>query len=210
MMTPRFSIAVAAVAWMLASTGSFFAAGSPTEAAERAQFEENLVLGGGTIQWKGILEEGKPEVILSGKDFEDIERKAKDLNPSYTIFATENSTALEARGEALKGRQTEQIICDHPLERAGVDAIREGIAYLRTILGQCRADPGPWSCGRVSCSWNSAIHYCNDNSEEHWEPCRWIGDVAEGIIRLCENNGGVSGEARDQRRWYTVVGRGNC
>ncbi|KAL8370016.1 hypothetical protein RB595_000396 [Gaeumannomyces hyphopodioides] len=209
MMMTRSSTAVAALAWMLASAGSSFVASSPTELTGRARLEENLVLGG-TIEWKGVLEEGKPEVILSGKDFEEIERKAKDLNPSYTIFAAENSTALEARSEALDSRQTVYMICDHPLERANVDGIREGIAYLRTILGNCRAGPGPYSCGRVSCSWNAAIHYCNDNPTEHWEPCRWIGDVADNVVNQCQRSGQVSGEARDERRWYTVVGRGNC
>lgn len=34
-----------------------------------------------------------------------------------------------------------------------------GALYLRGITGDCRADPR--SCGRVSCSWDNAIYYCN-------------------------------------------------
>jgi hypothetical protein len=42
--------------------------------------------------------------------------------------------------------------------------IRRGIEYLRYVQGRPRNGPGPGNCGRVSCSYNAAIWWCNDVS----------------------------------------------
>lgn len=42
--------------------------------------------------------------------------------------------------------------------------IQEGISHLRGVNGKPRNGPGPGNCGRVSCSYNSAIWWCNDVS----------------------------------------------
>lgn len=43
-------------------------------------------------------------------------------------------------------------------------AIRDGIKHLRSVPGKPVASPGPAACGRVSCSYKSAIWWCNDVS----------------------------------------------
>ncbi len=40
----------------------------------------------------------------------------------------------------------------------------EGMWYLTNIKGAMHMEAGPSSCGRVSCSWNTAIKVCNDVS----------------------------------------------
>lgn len=47
---------------------------------------------------------------------------------------------------------------------ARVDKIQDGIKYLRGVTGKPSMGPGPGNCGRVSCSWNAAIYWCNDVS----------------------------------------------
>lgn len=42
--------------------------------------------------------------------------------------------------------------------------IEKGIEYLRNLNGRPRNGPGPGNCGRVSCSYGNAIHWCNDAS----------------------------------------------
>lgn len=42
--------------------------------------------------------------------------------------------------------------------------INNGVSYLKGIKGQPRNGPGPGNCGRVSCSYDSAIWWCNDVS----------------------------------------------
>lgn len=41
---------------------------------------------------------------------------------------------------------------------------RDGIAYLKSVTGTPVNGPGPGTCNRVSCSYNSAIYWCNDVS----------------------------------------------
>ncbi|KAK4172842.1 hypothetical protein QBC36DRAFT_293965 [Triangularia setosa] len=36
-----------------------------------------------------------------------------------------------------------------------------GIMYLARLSGTAKNGPGLQNCGRVSCSWNSAIIWCN-------------------------------------------------
>ncbi|ODA79175.1 hypothetical protein RJ55_04767 [Drechmeria coniospora] len=73
---------------------------------------------------------------------------------------------------------------DHPLEKrtdwtgAGILCDRnlfggtrpkgyaEAIRYLRRLRGRPRMGPGPRKCGRVSCSYLTAIWLCNDTAEE--------------------------------------------
>ncbi|KAK4455195.1 hypothetical protein QBC34DRAFT_490277 [Podospora aff. communis PSN243] len=181
------------------------------------------------LEWRGVLEAGKPEVYLKGETFEDIEKQAKALNPKYTIFAPRNATAeAEARasrekkmksGESLllSSRQTQATHCGWPPTWAAANdywAVWDGVYYLQSITGDCRANPGPGACGRVSCSWDNAIYYCNDNHVEHWEPCRWIGDVAGNIADSCWWYNGVGfsvlGQAFDYRNWNTIVAWGDC
>ncbi|KAL0936837.1 uncharacterized protein CTRU02_209053 [Colletotrichum truncatum] len=42
--------------------------------------------------------------------------------------------------------------------------IEDGIQYLRKVVGKPKAHAGPQACGRVSCSFGSAIWWCNDNT----------------------------------------------
>lgn len=39
--------------------------------------------------------------------------------------------------------------------RCSTNRVQQGIYYLGDV-------PGPGSCGRVSCSYNAAIYWCND------------------------------------------------
>lgn len=49
----------------------------------------------------------------------------------------------------------------HPCK---VRRIEEGIEYLRGLAGVPRNGPGPETCGRVSCSYQAAIWWCNNVS----------------------------------------------
>ncbi|KAH6855942.1 hypothetical protein B0I37DRAFT_351065 [Chaetomium sp. MPI-CAGE-AT-0009] len=93
-------VLLAAVGCLLSSS-SFFASGSPLVPTERDVGPAgSYTFVEGPIEWRGTLEEGKEPVYLSGDTFEDIEAKAKALNPTYTIFDN-SSVALEARDVAI-------------------------------------------------------------------------------------------------------------
>ncbi|KAK3294235.1 uncharacterized protein B0H64DRAFT_433438 [Chaetomium fimeti] len=153
-------ILLAAVGCLL-SPSSMFASGSPLVPTERdVGSAGSYTFVEGPVQWRGTLEEGKEPVYLSGDTFEDIEAKAKALNPTYTIFDN-SSVALEAR-DGLNTRAT--IHCGWPPSWSPTRnflALAAGVEYLRGIKGDCRGRPGPGTCDRVSCSWDSAIYFCN-------------------------------------------------
>jgi hypothetical protein len=58
--------------------------------------------------------------------------------------------------------------CGYGDEGADVGAIRNGIRYLRGLNGNPTNGAGPGNCGRVSCSYDSAIWWCNDVSDSVW------------------------------------------
>ncbi|KUI54747.1 hypothetical protein VP1G_02007 [Cytospora mali] len=64
--------------------------------------------------------------------------------------------------------------------------IAEGIAYLSDLPGKPSNGPGPGECGRVSCSWSSAIWWCNDNDHKYTLDSFWeIAQAASDIDSDC-------------------------
>ena len=69
---------------------------------------------------------------------------------------------------------------------ASTDRIIDGIAYLRSVTTQPSWGPGPGNCGRVSCSWNSAIWACNEHTTEFTLPnFGLVADCAQLIVNFC-------------------------
>ncbi|KAK4654440.1 hypothetical protein QC762_403755 [Podospora pseudocomata] len=63
--------------------------------------------------------------------------------------------------------------------------IAQGIDYLRRVSGMAKSGPGPGNCGRVSCNWNAAIWFCNDNKYEKEVEWNSIADGAEWVLDRC-------------------------
>ncbi|KAK0627468.1 hypothetical protein B0T14DRAFT_493554 [Immersiella caudata] len=110
----------------------------------------------------------------------------------------------EDRERRLASRQTAIINCNQPSRWGHApdrNHVKDGYQYLQAIVGYCRQ--GPATCGRVSCSYDSAIYFCNENTYEIWEPCAWIGDEAKEVRGSCQipYGGGahVRGQAFDWR-----------
>ncbi|KAK4449547.1 hypothetical protein QBC34DRAFT_380007 [Podospora aff. communis PSN243] len=214
----QVSTTIAVVGCVLSFSRSLFVSSSPTASSADAAIDE---LPDGyhrsPIHWRGILQAGKEEVYLSGMDFDEIEAKARALNPSYTIFARGNSSDAADRGY-LNKRQTQDFHCGWPESweySLSTAAAWAGIDYLEDIIGNCRAAPGPGSCGRVSCSYDTGIWYCNDNTDEYWVPCGWIGDVAATVVTECtvkieDKLYGVKGQIFDSRNWNVIVAGTLC
>ncbi|KAK1760059.1 hypothetical protein QBC47DRAFT_408176 [Echria macrotheca] len=60
--------------------------------------------------------------------------------------------------------------------------INQGIDYLRTVKGKPHIGPGPNQCSRVSCSYDSAIYWCNDSDRElYLDNFGVIADAAKSI-----------------------------
>lgn len=115
-------------------------------------------------------------VILNGT-IEQVHDQLVELNPNWdSEYLTEVVDDFE---KPQDGKEVEKrtdffgakTICGRNGWRAAKGAtIREGIGYLRGVNGKPSMGPGPGNCGRVSCSYDSGIFWCNDVSLAHSFP----------------------------------------
>ncbi|KAK3350454.1 hypothetical protein B0H65DRAFT_439497 [Neurospora tetraspora] len=94
------------------------------------------------------------------------------------------------------------------------DRIPEGIDYLRkTPNGKPALGPGAGNCDRVSCSWNSAIFWCNEGSEtKELDSYGTIADAAQIIQEECKLGEGdyILGQVFMKNQWSVVVQKDDC
>lgn len=101
-----------------------------------------------------------------------------DLQPAPRAPAEFNTASDEFRIECFGNRQY-----------ADRYAIQEGIDHLRGVEGKPGNGPGPNKCGQVSCSWDSAIVWCNDdpNTARTLDSYGEIADYAQKILNQCQD-----------------------
>ncbi|KAK4675920.1 hypothetical protein QC764_506440 [Podospora pseudoanserina] len=101
----------------------------------------------------------------------------------------------------------DDIDCNVDYKYAGKVTIVWGINYLRSITGKPKNGPGPNNCGRVSCSWNSAIYWCNDDTVEKELTWNDIADGASAVNEACKTNRGHDSKGRGSYddHWNVLV-----
>lgn len=114
------------------------------------EWEVELYPGGPMVKARGTVEEVRAEMIKRNPDFET-------HYPINTTVIDEEFTALDKRTDFTGSTH----YCAN-MGPARLWRVKEGIAYLRGLKGQPTNGPGPGACGRVSCSWNSGIWWCNN------------------------------------------------
>lgn len=83
-------------------------------------------------------------------------------NPNFRHdFGIANKSVLPATAESSSSYEVEKVICTG-FDYARKDATQDGIKHLNSVPGAPANGPGPGNCGRVSCSYDSAIYWCND------------------------------------------------
>lgn len=123
------------------------------------------------MQWEVPFSPDGRTAILNGT-VQDVYRQLLKINRNYEAeFGTVDNSASASTpaqsGESF--RVLEEVErsswsdCGH-FDPARADAIWEGINHLSHVSGRPVSIPGPGVCGRVSCSYNSAIWWCNDVS----------------------------------------------
>ncbi|KAK0726641.1 hypothetical protein B0T21DRAFT_293327 [Apiosordaria backusii] len=88
-----------------------------------------------------------------------------------------------------------------------------GIKYLRGLDGIPKNGPGPGNCGRVSCSYGSAIYWCNENNFEKEVTWNGIADGAEELLTHCKTSEmwtNVKGQVNYKDNWNVVVYADPC
>ncbi|GJN85895.1 hypothetical protein PLIIFM63780_009470 [Purpureocillium lilacinum] len=151
-----------------------------------------------------------------------------DVEVARGRFETLNGTIQEVYAQVLRLNPHFKLPEDPPVARGlnrkrstvrcgnwpltSKDRIQEGINYLRRLNGAPRNGPGPSNCGRVSCSYNAAIWWCNDNTvPKTLDSWNWIADSAQHILNTCAPGANmVSGQNFESGNWNTIVRRDSC
>ncbi|KAL4733705.1 hypothetical protein BDV11DRAFT_175437 [Aspergillus similis] len=170
--------------------------------------------------WEMDTTPGGPTVLLNGT-VQEIYAELLKINPSYDGDFADTLAAAQAMAETETKSETEAgaaslhkrlpVTCNN-YDEAITRRIREGITYLRGVSGRPTNGPGPGNCGRVSCSYNSAIWWCNDNTSAKTLPgFNNIADGAQVVINHCApTDVYVAGEEDHNDNWRAVVRRSPC
>ncbi|KAH0439210.1 hypothetical protein CcaCcLH18_03005 [Colletotrichum camelliae] len=167
-------------------------------------------------EWEVQAFPGGETQILSGT-VEQVLDELRKINPNYDEdFGIKNVTESELTDFVgpkadFEGAPT---ACDG-LELANTARIREGISHLDGVDGKPHRGAGPASCGRVSCSYNSAIWWCNDLKDtkaKELSSFREISDGALYVIKKCRvgESTRVAGQAFHKDNWNVIVRWARC
>ncbi|KAG8677681.1 hypothetical protein FPOAC1_003708 [Fusarium poae] len=148
------------------------------------------------------------------------------MNPNWNeeYNSTQNSAGNGKRDSNIHlfGRNVfsgAEYKCGGTLPECHPTGIATGIDYLRSVKGKPKNGPGPGNCGRVSCTQNGAIWWCNDNASS--KTLDGFGDIADGAEYLGKKctrwgweNGSykafLSGKAFHEDNWNVIVQKDSC
>ncbi|KAJ0419777.1 hypothetical protein BJY00DRAFT_301978 [Aspergillus carlsbadensis] len=154
---------------------------------------------GKPVKWEVSPSPGAAPVTLNGT-VEQVYAKLLEINPNYD--------ADWAGVDEDEDRK--HLTCEAYLD-AYQWHIKQGIKYLRKVKG--KPSHGPGECGRVSCSGNSGIWWCNVDAK-HTKVLPSYNNIADGaqvILDNCKSAGdGVRGQLGHDDRWTVVVQMAKC
>ncbi|KAI1207894.1 uncharacterized protein F4807DRAFT_433673 [Annulohypoxylon truncatum] len=156
------------------------------------------------LTWTGNITANGPEMSFTGPSFQDIDAQILKANPDF-MWPDSNSV-----DPATLEKSEAHLTCDpNNIWYAQAFRIEEGIDYLSSRTGKCHMDAGPRVCTRISCSYKSAIWWCNDNSEPIEENCLLWSHYAENILDVCRSGDAadrVRGQKFSSANWNILVG----
>ncbi|KAI8962813.1 hypothetical protein F5Y11DRAFT_321691 [Daldinia sp. FL1419] len=161
------------------------------------------------ITWVGKVEDDIHS--FTGPNISNIKDQIREIYPNFSWDGPGKGN-LASR---IRGRTPPHLLCDPSgVELADAYRIQEGVNYLKGVTGTCHLGPGPKVCTRISCSWNSAIWWCNDNSHDIRIDCRLWSEYSQNILDLCqteETDPRVMGQKfMDRQKWNILVGHAEC
>ncbi|KAK0618993.1 hypothetical protein B0T14DRAFT_565892 [Immersiella caudata] len=164
------------------------------------------------IQWSLQAFPGGEYINVTGT-VEQVVAQLTKINPDYekNVLAAANMTRLGADAESGLWHYLYHDCLTWPV--AWTRRVWEGIMYLDGHDGVPTMGPGPAACARVSCSWDSAIWWCNDDPVELqldvWTSVAWGAYI---IYRDCRNerDDQTSGQIFYEPNWNVIVRGDTC
>ncbi|QDS75117.1 hypothetical protein FKW77_007416 [Venturia effusa] len=182
--------------------------------------------GGPRMNVSGTIQEAIAKVVEVNPSWEEQFNFTTDPIANFTTGATSNDTTtvkpvrfnLEFLGSQDPRSGTpfysEPICTAGAFGAARYDAIIEGIKYLNGINHQASIPPGPQKCSRVSCSWGSAILWCNDQAAGlSFDSFERIVQGAWLVLNSCANAWPahkIAGQAFNPDGWNVLVRDADC
>lgn len=134
-------------------------------------------------EWEVEVSPGGPLVNLSGT-IEEVHTELLKLNPDWdTHYLAEKETrGIADTTSSIQKRSFDlsSYFCGGRWPACLWAEIRHGVSYLRGVQGRPVNGAGPGNCGRVSCSYDSAIWWCNDVSSN----ASPVGSNTNQILRI--------------------------
>ncbi|KAG6153525.1 hypothetical protein E4U24_006616 [Claviceps purpurea] len=167
--------------------------------------------------WDVAIEPGQDNKIVVNGTIQQVDSYMEAHYPGWSAkMANFPSSHSAPAKRAPDWRKLKDFNCNRLLHRGSTRAIVDGINYLRSISKDRhpRNGPGPRSCGRVSCSWDAVIVWCNDGDEP--KTLDSFSDIAAGaqlIVKICALNGDVplvSGQMWFVGNWSVIAGKWSC
>ncbi|KAL2860917.1 uncharacterized protein BJX67DRAFT_375715 [Aspergillus lucknowensis] len=146
---------------------------------------------------------------------QEVRRELLKINPNWDndfVSKQKRNNELEKRTDFSNSN----FNCFGRWGGAQMEVIEDGIEYLRGVDGRPNMGPGPGNCGRVSCSYNSGIYWCNDADET--KTLNSFGSIADGaqkVVDECQrhildNPTQSSGQVFHYTDWNVIVTSDVC
>ncbi|RYO89426.1 hypothetical protein DL766_003259 [Monosporascus sp. MC13-8B] len=190
-----------------------------SETAVPMMFTGALRAGGPTVTYSGTLQSIVKQIRAENPHYPFRNRTAFPITPDDSTKVGDtgvgrSDTISATRSDGVLNAREDNVFCGVGGDGwADKEAIVEAITYLRDLTGACYALPGPGFCGRISCSYNSAVWWCNDKPKITNYPCSFFADFVQTIANECSDQWEkqTQGQAFSEDGSYNVlVGRDWC
>ncbi|KAK0670980.1 hypothetical protein QBC41DRAFT_387218 [Cercophora samala] len=169
------------------------------------------------VEWQLPIDPKNPDgklVTVTGTIQEAV-AKMDAAYPGWNATFVSTLTPVKPGSRLDAAYERDHYICNpnDGHDYASPSVIYEGIKYLRGLTSDAPQN-APNSCGRVSCSHNSGIWWCNTNNFEKQVTWKEIGDSAYFLAYECSVYNDMTwltaGQEFFKDNWSVYVTSANC
>ncbi|CEJ87469.1 hypothetical protein VHEMI04425 [[Torrubiella] hemipterigena] len=169
------------------------------------------------VVWEVEAFKDGPTLKLEGT-IQEVHKQLVEINHNYDTDFNLGAASDKAARDLSKRTDFSHshTICGN-FPGTTVDHLGQGISYLRGVGGRPSMG-GRGTCGRVSCSYNTAIWWCNDDAGVKTlasfgsiaDGAQWVWNKCAGRLDKGLAQGQVSGQAFHPTNWNVIVRKDKC
>ncbi|KAI7340851.1 hypothetical protein KC315_g453 [Hortaea werneckii] len=172
---------------------------------------EKLPLPEADMSYIGPAFDGGDDVEVQGT-IESVAAQLREINPDWHPGVVGKNTP--SKTDSAKRAEISPPLCNDDLggqRYARTAILSNGADYLKGLSGVLRQPAR--SCGRVSCSYDAGVTFCNDGNEAIPVAAAELGRRVDGIVGLCGDGGTrmfTKGQVFDTDDWNVIAARSDC